>query len=59
MGPAEFYIDTHLQAQPKKNIFLASDDPSVFVDAKSKYSQYNFCSDSDTSQVAAVQTRYR
>ncbi|XP_059164715.1 alpha-(1,6)-fucosyltransferase-like isoform X2 [Physella acuta] len=41
-----------------RQVYLASDDPSVLADAKQKYPNYKFISDNSISQSAGLGTRY-
>lgn len=42
----------------KRRVFLASDDPKVIVEARTKYPQYEIIGDPDIARMAAVSTRY-
>uniref|UniRef100_T2M5J3 Alpha-(1,6)-fucosyltransferase n=1 Tax=Hydra vulgaris TaxID=6087 RepID=T2M5J3_HYDVU len=42
----------------KKRVFIASDDTSVLIEAKKKYPEYEFLSDSGVSESAKVSRRY-
>lgn len=42
----------------KRRVFLASDDPKVIIEARTKYPQYEIIGDPDIARMAAVSTRY-
>ncbi|KAJ1522729.1 hypothetical protein ONE63_001889 [Megalurothrips usitatus] len=42
----------------KRRIFLASDDPKVIVEARSRYPDYEILGDPDIAKTAAIGTRY-
>ncbi|KAG8232909.1 hypothetical protein J437_LFUL011017 [Ladona fulva] len=42
----------------KRRVYLATDDPSVIVDAKIKYPKYEILGDPSIARTAAVSTRY-
>ncbi|XP_058450706.1 alpha-(1,6)-fucosyltransferase [Malaya genurostris] len=47
-----------VEAVDKRRVFVASDDPKVIDEAKSKYPHYEVIGDPDVAKVAAVSTRY-
>lgn len=47
-----------VQQVDKRRIFLASDDPKVIDEARSKYPHYDVIGDPEIAKVAAVSTRY-
>ncbi|CAG9765491.1 unnamed protein product [Ceutorhynchus assimilis] len=57
----EYYAQLALK-QPNdvivKRVYLASDDPKVLLEAKSKYPEYDIVCDPQVSKMAAVSTRY-
>lgn len=55
----EYYNQLELkQDVPVRRIYLASDDPKVLIDAKSKYPNYEVLGDPNISKSAAISTRY-
>ncbi|XP_046384162.1 alpha-(1,6)-fucosyltransferase [Ischnura elegans] len=42
----------------KRRVYLATDDPSVIIDAKAKYPSYEILGDPTIARTAAVSTRY-
>lgn len=55
----EYYNQLELKGLvDKRRIYLASDDPKVIADAKSKYPLYEILGDPVISKTAAVSTRY-
>ncbi|XP_071440949.1 alpha-(1,6)-fucosyltransferase [Hetaerina americana] len=42
----------------KRRVYLATDDPSVIIDAKAKYPNYEILGDPSIARTAAVSTRY-
>ncbi|XP_075232780.1 alpha-(1,6)-fucosyltransferase 8 isoform X2 [Lycorma delicatula] len=60
MRKVEQYYEQLAMTQdvPVKRVYLASDDPKVFVDVRLKYPDYEIVGDSTVSKTAAVATRY-
>ncbi|XP_076274211.1 alpha-(1,6)-fucosyltransferase 8 [Rhynchophorus ferrugineus] len=55
----EYYKQLSLsQKIDKKRIYLASDDPKVLLEAKTKYTDYEVICDPQISKTAAVSSRY-
>lgn len=55
----EYYNQLELKGPvDKRRIYLASDDPKVLADARTKYSHYEILGDPNISKTAAVSTRY-
>lgn len=55
----EYYNQLELKKKvDKRRIYLATDDPKVIADAKSKYSHYEILGDPKISKTAAVASRY-
>lgn len=55
----EYYNQLELkQNVEKRRIYLASDDPKVLADARSKYPHYEVLGDPSISKTAAVSSRY-
>lgn len=55
----EYYNQLELkQSVEKRRIYLASDDPKVLADARSKYPHYEILGDPAISKTAAVSSRY-
>lgn len=55
----EYYNQLELKEHvTQRRIYLASDDPKVILDAKSKYPQYEILGDPEIAKTAAVSTRY-
>ncbi|XP_066146713.1 alpha-(1,6)-fucosyltransferase [Euwallacea fornicatus] len=55
----EFYKQLELKEKVDiKRVYLASDDPKVLKEAKSKYPEYEIICDPQVSKTAAVSTRY-
>ncbi|CAF0725864.1 unnamed protein product [Didymodactylos carnosus] len=56
------YYDIHQYQYPSvklvKRVFIATDDPSVFKDARSKFPDYIFYGDANISQTAQLNSRY-
>ncbi|XP_055612862.1 alpha-(1,6)-fucosyltransferase [Uranotaenia lowii] len=47
-----------VEAVDKRRVFIASDDPKVIDEARSKYPHYEVVGDPEVAKVAAVSTRY-
>lgn len=47
-----------VEAIDKRRVFIASDDPKVIDEARSKYPHYDVVGDPDVAKIAAVSTRY-
>lgn len=55
----EYYNQLELkQKVDKRRVYLASDDPKVISDAKTKYPHYEILGDPTISKTAAVSSRY-
>lgn len=55
----EYYNQMELKTKvEKRRIYLASDDPKVINDAKTKYPHYEILGDPSVAKTAAVSTRY-
>lgn len=55
----EYYKQLRLKGKVDvKRVYLASDDPKVLNEAKTKYPEYEFICDPQISKTAAVSTRY-
>lgn len=59
MAVDDYYDQVEMvEAIDKRRVFIASDDPKVIEEAKSKYPHYEVIGDPDVAKVAAVSTRY-
>lgn len=55
----EFYKQLELKEKVDvRRIYLASDDPKVLIEAKTKYPQYEVICDPQIAKTAGVSTRY-